>query len=94
MGGGDSRGDGAEDGGFRDFGGDEVGVAGVGFGEEGEDCDEQGGGGVGVEAVVRFDYYVAFFLRGGVLSGFVVGMRLEVGRAGKSEVRVVARRVG
>ena len=70
---GDAAGDGGLDAGFGDFGRHEVGVAGVELGEEGEDGDEEGAVGVGVEAVIGFDYDVAFFVLG--RGGGVVGVR-------------------
>ena len=55
MVGGDAHGDGAADGFAGDFAGEHVWVAGEEAGEELEDGDLEGGGGVGVDAVVCFD---------------------------------------
>ena len=49
--------DGALDGGFCHFCGDEVRVAGAEVCEEGEEGDLEGRGGVGVEAEVCFEDY-------------------------------------
>lgn len=59
MVGGDALAEGALDGGFGEFAGCEVWVAGAEGGEEGEEGDLQRGGGVGVEAVVGFYDYEA-----------------------------------
>lgn len=57
--------DGALDGGFGHFGGDEVGVAGAKVGKEGKEGGLEGRGGVGVDAVVGFDYDEAWGGGGG-----------------------------
>ena len=63
--GGDANFDGTLDGLFGHFASDEVGVAGAEVGEEGEEGGLQWGGGVGVDAVVGFDYDEAVGVGGG-----------------------------
>ena len=60
-----------------DLAGDHVGVASGEAAEELEDGDLQGGGGVGVDAVVSLDDNVAWALGGGAEGGGEVGRGAE-----------------